>query len=607
MLKTASDIIVEYLEEIGVSDIFAVSGGGCIFLCDAVARAKKLRYVCCHHEQGVGMATEAYARVKNDIGVSLVTSGPGATNCITGVAGSWMDSVPHLVLSGQAFYNQTIKNTGLRQLGIQEINIIDMVRPICKYAELVTNAQDILYHVQKAIFIAKTGRPGPVWLDIPGDVQNAKLDPASVRRFNRENEPHLLPQVDANLSEKVANIVDWLLTAKRPLIHVGQGVKISNSTHEFFQLIEKYNLPFVTARNANDINDWDHPLYVGRPGTFAQRGANFAVQNCDLYIAIGTRLCLSQTGYRSRDYARNAKTVMVDIDPKELNKDTLRIDLKICADAKDVLQELLAQLKTSKYRFECDDWTDQCADWKKRYPTCLPEYGNTNACVNSYYFIDKLSDELKANDVVVSDMGFAFQNLHQAFRTKKGQKVFTNCGLAAMGWGLPAAIGACIANDKKRTVCVTGDGGLMMNLQELATIMHNKLPIKIFLFNNDGYLTILQTQDLGFEGRHMGADSGSGLSFPKFQQIAHAHGFPYFRIENSETIVSETRAALAVAGPVFCELIMDRQQLQGPKAVNRRHADGSMNPTPFEDLYPFLDPKEFRENMLPGSKLFGQV
>ncbi|MCH8898677.1 MAG: thiamine pyrophosphate-binding protein, partial [Chloroflexi bacterium] len=440
-----ADYVIEFFENQGVEHIFTVSGGGSIFLCDALAVAKKMKYVACHHEQAASMATEAYARVRQGLGVTLVTSGPGGTNSVTGIAGSWLDHVPHVTISGQVFLAQTIRNhPGLRTLGVQEINIVDIVRPITKYAVMVEDAQEIRYHLEKAVYLATHGRPGPTWIDIPANIQNADIDPAALNGFDpKEYEVHLDPDLEA----KVGQVVELLKSARRPLVHVGQGVRIAGAEKEFFELVEKYRLPFVTARNANDMVAWDHELYAGRPGTFAQRGANFAVQTSDLYLAIGTRLSLAQTGYNAKDYARNAKVIMVDIDQAELDKDTVPLHLKIQTDAKLFLKELSRQLAQTELNGEqWSPWLTQCQQWQKKYPVVLPEYREQTGSVNSYHFIDILSEVLTSNDVVVTDMGFAFQNTHQAFQVKKGQRVFTNCGLAPMGWGLPAAVGACLGS-----------------------------------------------------------------------------------------------------------------------------------------------------------------
>ena len=591
MIKLA-DYVIEYVGSLGVEEIFTVSGGGSIFFCDALARSKKVKYVCCHHEQAVNMATEAYARVRQDIAVSLVTTGPGGTNSITGVACSWMDSVPHLVISGQVFFNQTIGNSGVRQLGVQEINIIDLIKPITKYAVMVTDPQSIKYHLQKAIYLAKTGRPGPVWLDVPANVQNAMIDENALQGFSPEE---VRIGYDKDLTEKVSKVVALLKASKRPMIHVGQGVRLAGATDDFMQFIETHGLPFVTARNANDMVPTSHDLYIGRPGTFAQRGANFAVQNADFYLAIVTRLSLPQTGYNSKDFARNAARVMVDIDRAELDKKTLDMHIKVHADAKAFLLELNRQ--ASGLRLDVSEWLGQCRKWRERYPVVLPEYWRQKGSVNSYVLIDILSDLLTADDVVVTDMGFAFQNTHQAFRVKKGQRVFTNCGFAPMGWGLPAAVGACFANRRKRTVCIAGEGGLMMNIQELATVMHHKLPIKLFILNNGGYLTIKQTQQIGFESRIMGSNEETGLSFPDMMKIAEAHGMPGVRLESQDNMRQRIQEALDPPGPFVCEIVMDRDQEQIPKIISRRRPDGTMEQTPLEDMYPFLDREEIEENM----------
>lgn len=542
------------------------------------------------------MATEAYARVRRGPGVTLVTSGPGGTNAITGVAGSWLDHVPQIVISGQVFTAQTItSHPGLRTLGVQEINIVDIVHPITKYAVMVMDALEIRYHLEKAFYLATHGRPGPVWIDIPANVQNARIDPDTLKRFDpKECEISL----DSNLEEKVAQVVTLLRSAKRPLIHVGQGVRIAGAEDDFFSLISLYQLPFVTARNANDMSPESHALFVGRPGTYGQRGANFAVQTSDLYIAVGTRLSLAQTGYRANDYARNAKVVMVDIDQAELDKDTVNLHLKIQTDAKIFLQELIRQLSQVEMEStKWEKWITQCKQWKEKYPVILPEYQEKIGSVNSYYFIGVLSDVLTPNDIVVTDMGFAFQSTHQAFRVKKGQRVFTNCGLASMGWGLPAAIGACFGSGLKRTICIAGEGGLMMSIHEMATLMHHKIPVKLFVLNNGGYLTIKQTQELGFDGRYMGCDEDTGLSFPNLMEIAEAHSFKAVRLNSHLKLKEQIEDIMNHDGPVFCEIMMDPNQMQAPRALNRRSSDGTIIQTALEDSYPFLNPNEIEENL----------
>jgi len=594
MIRVA-DYVIQFLEDYGVENIFTVSGGGSIFLCDAVARAKKLKYYCCHHEQAVSYASEAYARTKNSLGVSLVTTGPGATNAISGACGSWMDSVPHLLISGQVFLNQTIGTTGLRQLGVQEINIIDIMKPVTKYAVMVTDSETIKYHLQKAIHLATTGRPGPVWIDIPANIQNAQINEEELIEFNSAEIP-----VETNLefTEKIAQVANLLKEAKRPLLLAGHGVRLAGATNEFLKLAERHQIPLTTSWNADDIVNFDHDLFIGRPGAFASRGVNFAIQNADLLISIGSRLPFMITGYNSKDFARNARVVMVDIDQTELDKSCLNIFSKVRSDANDFLVALNQQL--SKDQFQApQEWIKHCQNWKQKYPVILPEYKDHQGSINSYYFMDLLSDLLKANDVIVTDMGLSFVGTHQAFRTKTGQKLMTNSGLAPMGWGLPAAVGACIAHGKQQTICLSGEGGLMMNIQELATIMHHKLPIKLFIYNNGGYLTIKQTQQLGFNGRLMGSDEDSGISFPDFVKVAEAHGIPAIRLDSHQNLKENIQKFLEQEGMGVCDLILDNEQEQCPKAINRRKPDGTTEPTVFEDMYPFLSKEEIESNMLP--------
>lgn len=591
-----ADYVMNFLASKNVNHIFTVSGGGAIFLCDALSLEKNIKYVACHHEQAASIAAEAYARIKGDLGVALVTSGPGGTNAITGTAGCWLDHVPQLTISGQVFSGQTILNhPGLRTKGVQEINIVDMVKPITKYAVMITDPLSIRYHLEKALYLAKTGRPGPVWIDIPADIQNTNIDSTKLNGFVPEQQKKEIN----DFIELVDQVVSLLKEAKRPLIHIGQGVRISGAVEKLLNLIDVYKIPFVTAMNGLDIIDYGHPLNAGYPGTFAQRGANFAVQTCDFYLAIGTRLSLAQTGYNAQDYARNAHVVMVDIDEAELNKDTVPIDIKVCSDAGEFLDALTKKLALAGIEMtNWKTWINQCQEWKLKYPVTTKEYYEITDFVNSYVFLDMLSNELTPEDIVVTDMGFAFQNTYQAFKIKSGQRVISNSGLAPMGWGLPAAVGAFFAQQKKgRIICITGEGGLMMNIQELATIMHHQIPVKIFIFNNGGYLTIKQTQELGFEGRLMGSTKESGIEFPDFLKLADAHSFESIRIFNHKELSEKITEIVLNPNPVVCELMMDPDQLQAPKSINRRNVDGTIKQTALEDSYPFLDQSEIDKNL----------
>lgn len=587
-----ADYVIRFLEAQGIGHAFTVCGGGSIFLNDALAKAEGMKYVCTHHEQAAAMAAEAYARVRTGLGLAVVTSGPGGTNAITGVAGAWTDHVPTVTLSGQVFSGQTIHGRpGLRTLGVQEINIVDLVKPITKYAVQVRDPREIRLHLEQAVHLAQSGRPGPVWLDIPADVQNAQIDPQQLDGFR----PGLVPGPRLSDLTAAMQVLELLKGSKRPLLHIGQGIRLARAEMELAELLAPTGIPVVTARNGNDLIDSGHPQYVGRPGTFAQRGANFAVQGCDLYIAIGTRLSLAQTGYNAKDYARRAKVVMVDVDRAELDKDTVRVDVKVQADARRFLQELLTQLRGVALP-DWAPWLERCKAWQAKYPPvtdaqCRP--GQLH--VNSYHLVDTLSDQCVPSDVIVTDMGFAFQNTHQAFHVKQGQRLFTNCGLAAMGWGLPAAIGAAVGSGR-RTICIAGDGGLTFNEQELSTIRHHKLPVKIFVLNNGGYLTMRQSQAHAFEG-YMGSDEASGLSFPNFRVLAVAHGISYVPLRRSEETRAMVEATLYGDGPALCEVFMDPNQAQEPKSINRRDEDGTIRQTPIEDAWPYLPREELAENL----------
>jgi acetolactate synthase I/II/III large subunit len=582
-----ADYVVRFLEERGIGHAFLVTGGASAYLCDAIAKARAMGYVACHHEQAAAMAAEGYARVRTGLGLAVVTSGPGGTNAITGVTGAWQDHVPTITLSGQVFTGQMMRGKGLRTLGVQEVDIVRMVESVTKHAAVIREPASIRFHLEKALHLAQSGRPGPVWLDIPADVQKAEVDPAKLGGyvpFPEKRRPWL---------RELDQAVQLLKQAKRPLLHIGQGVRLAGAQGALFNLLERARIPVVTARNGNDLIDSGHELYVGRPGTFAQRGANFAVQACDLYIAIGTRLSLAQTGYNAKDYARRAKVVMVDVDRAELEKGTCRVDVKVQADAKEFLQGLLKSLAGERLP-DWAPWIERCKAWQAKYPPVTEEQRTQRRYVNSYHLVDEMANALGPDDVVVTDMGFAFQNTHQAFRVKQGQRLFTNCGLAPMGWGLPAAVGAAVGSGR-RVTCIAGEGGFMMTGQELSTARHHDLPIKIFMLNNGGYLTIRQSQELAFGSTV--ASGAADLSFPNFPKLAAAHGVRYSQINQSSDVGAMVREALALEGPVLCEVMMDPAQAQIPKSINRRDDAGNIKQTPIEDAWPFLPREELEENL----------
>jgi acetolactate synthase-1/2/3 large subunit len=589
-----SDYVVKFFEKKNIDTIFQVSGGGSIFLGDALYKAKKIKYIAHHHEQAASFAAEGYARSKNDVGCCFVTTGPGGTNTVTGISAAWIDSIPVIFIAGQAFLNQTIKKTKKRQIGVQEINIIDIVKPITKFSIMITDPNSINFYLEKAYAICKSGRPGPVFIDIPADMQNAQIDEKKIL-----NHTYKIPKTSYSIEEKLNKIIKKLKQSKRPLIHLGHGVKLSNAKNLAKKFFNKYKIPFVVTWNADDLISSEHKMYFGKPGQFGDRGSNFIVQNCDFYLSIGTRLPYMVTGYNPKDFASKAKfKAMVDIDSHELKKNDLKIDLKITSDANYFLTKLFDKLK--KYDSN-SDWISYCNNVRKKYPILIDKMINEKKYVNSYYFVDTLSKLTKKNDSIITDMGFSFTTSHQAFEIKGNQKFYTNSGHAPMGWGLCAAIGAYYAQKKSKSniICLTGDGGFQMNIQELATIMHNKIPMKIFIFNNGGYLTIKQTQILGFDGRIMGADKASGLSFPNYKAIANAHGMIYKKIINHRNLKEDVNKILQLKKTVICELIMSPNEEQIPKAVNRRDpATGKSMPAKLEDMYPFLSKDELSSNNL---------
>ena len=584
-----ADFVIEFLEKKKIDTVFTVSGGGSIFLCDALYKAKKLKYVACHHEQAVAYAAESYARAKNKPGAAIVTTGPGGTNTTSGVACCWIDSIPSIFISGQVYLNQTIDQSGLRQIGVQEFDIINMIKPFTKYAIMVKQPNEIKYHLEKAYYLCSEGRPGPVWIDIPANIQNAQINEKSLKGYHPANKI----KKNSNLDKKIKKVAELFLKYDRPVLHVGHGVKISNGEKFLRKIIDKYHIPLALTWNASDLIESSHPSYIGRPGAFAERGSNFIIQNCNLYISVGTRLPFMVTGYNSKDFARKAKKIMVDIDKKETNLSRVKLEEKINCDATYFLKTFLKYLPP-KISLS-NNWLSYCRKVRKKYPIVLEKFKKQKNTINSYHFVDVLSDALNNKDVVVTDMGLSFVGTHQAFKIKKGQKLYTNSGHAPMGWGLPAAIGACYATKKKRVICLAGEGGFQMNIQELATVMHNKLPIKIFIYNNGGYLTIKQTQQLGFNSRIMGSNSKSGLSFPDYKKIAQSHKIEYIKIKNGKKLRSKINKILTSNKAVICELILDHNQEQMPKAINKR-IGGKSVPTNLEDMYPFLSKEELNSN-----------
>ena len=587
-----SDYVIDFLVKKEIVDIFMVSGGGIIHLVDSVGRNDNINYFCNHNEQATGYCAEGYARQKNAIAACLVTTGPGSTNTISGVAGAWVDSVPMIVISGQVKKELIADYTRLRQLGEQEINIIDMVKPVTKYAVTVDEPDRIRYELEKAVHSATTGRKGPVWINIPLDVQGSNIDENGLKSFA----PDKQEKNDAELKVRVAQAARWLKESKRPVFILGHGIRLAQAEENLLSLCRKISVPALLSFNGMDLLPEDHPCLVGRPGIIGQRRANFAVQNADFILSIGARMNIKIVGYDYKGFAPKARKVMVDIDHEELNKSTVNCDLAIDADAKNFLSELNKQFNDKELAVS-SEWLAACRQWKGKYPNITDDFYADQEYVNSYVFYDRLSDMLEADDTVVTGNGLAALNLYQAFKVKESQRAFTNNGYGAMGYGLPAAIGACIAHDKKRTICVTGDGSLQMNIQELGLIGHNKLPLKIFILNNLGYTSIRLTQDNFFKSHYVGADDGSGVSNPDFQKIAEGYGLAYARIQNNSQLDDVISKVLSENGPALIEVIVSPKQGVNPKTTSSKRDDGTFESRPLEDMYPFLSREELKENM----------
>ena len=593
-----SDYIVRYLAHHGIGHVFMVTGGAAMHLNDAFGRESRIKKVFCHHEQSCAMAAESYFRVSNRIAAANVTAGPGATNAITGVYGAYVDSMAMIVLSGQSKRETLASSTGLplRQLGDQEVNIVEMVKGITKYAVLVDDPSTIRYHLEKALYLANHGRLGPVWLDIPIDVQAAQIDPTNLRGFQPSPDEQG-PDSSSLKKDQLRQLIDRMKSAQRPVIYAGAGVRLSEQEGLLLKLAERLGVPLVAAWNSYDLLPNDHPCYAGRPGSVGDRAGNFTVQNSDFLLILGCRLNIRLISYNWKNFAPGAFKVMVDVDEAEMKKPTLSIDLPIHANLRDFLP---AMDKLSR------DWVPHHADWLawcrervKRYPVVLPEYWKLKEKVNPYCFIESLSDQLKDGEVVVCGDGTACVTAFQTIRIRPGMRLFHNSGCASMGYDVPASIGAAVALPKKeRIICLAGDGSLMMNLQELQTVSGLKLPIKIFILNNAGYHSIRQTQRNFFPDNVVGCGEDSGLSFPDFEKVAGAFTLPFRRLQKHEELEDAIRWALTIRGPVLCEVMLDLAQGFAPKLSSRKLEDGRMETAPLEDMFPFLSREELAENLI---------
>jgi len=586
-----SDYVIQRLAEANVQHVFFVPGGGAMHLNDSLGKHREITYVCNFHEHGSAVAAEAYAKATNNLGVALVTTGPGSTNCVTGCASAWVNSAPVLFLSGQVKRSDMKTGTNLRQLGLQEVDTVAIVNPITKYARTLTDPATIRYHIDKALHLAREGRPGPVWLDIPLDVQGAEIEPDSLEPFVP---PHCPPP--QGLTDQVAQVIDWLTTAQRPIILAGGGIRCAGAVDAFLQLVDRLGVPVATTWVGADLVPDDHRLYVGRPGAFASRGANFSVQNSDLLITIGARWDLATTGFAPPLFARAARRVAVDVDAAELTKLHDVVDLGVCADAAWFVQEMLRQTASTALPSR-GDWVARCRAWRGKYPVVTPDMRGHVNDTSTYVFVERLGELLQGSDVVVEgSAGIHSEIFFLTFAVKAGQRVLADGSLGAMGYGVPAALGACLGANR-RTILVDGDGSFMPNVQELQVISRLQLPTKMFVVNNSGYSSIRVSQQRWF-GRLVAADPTSGLSLPSLKAVAGAFGIPFIRVEREAELDTALRHALSGPGPIMCDIAVPREEDRVPRLANYRRADGSMASKPIEDLFPFLEREEFLANMI---------
>jgi acetolactate synthase I/II/III large subunit len=586
-----SDYVIEFLVEKGIEDLFLVSGGGIMYLTDSVGLNPKVRYYCNYHEQACMVAAEGYARVRNGVGACLVTTGPGAANAISALPAAWVDSIPLLVISGTVKREIIADFDKLRQLGPQEANTVAMARPVTKYAKSIREPETIRYELEFAFAQATSGRPGPVFLEIPVDVQGASIEPGKLAGYRAAT----IVQPTKELSEQVSRVLALLRQAKRPILVCGNGIHRARAQELLRSVLEKLRVPIALPLTAKDVIEEDHPMNIGVFGTAGQRRANFAVQNSDCLLAIGAGLNVQKIGFNVEGFAPKARKIVVDIDEGQLEHQVLRPEVAVLADAADFLHEMLVQLDGSPH-VGSDCWLQACSSWKTRYPLIVQDYFCDSDHVNSYVFYDRLSDILGSEDVFVTGNALDTTSYFQAYRVKRGQRTI-NSGWGAMGWCLPLALGACIGRGGRQTLCITGDGSFQFNVQELLTIGHYRLPIKVFIFNNQGYSNIRGTQESFFDRRYVGVDRGSGVGNPDYCKLASAYGFGYAYIKDNGGLDKGIRSALAISGPVLCEVNISPQQRIFPKASAFRKPDGTFESRPLEDMAPFLPREEIWENM----------
>lgn len=582
----ASDYIFDYLKSKGIDTVFMVSGGAAAHLMDS-AKKKQMNYVCNYHEQACAMSAEGYARIAKKPACVLVTNGPGSSNTVTGVLGAFQDSIPMIVISGQVPTNQSmasLNTESIRQLGVQECNIIEIVKSITKYAVQVRDANTLQYHLEKAYNLATTGRMGPVWLDIPLDVQSTDIQITS----NEQEE------TCENFSEyDIQTIVDLMFSSKNPVIVTGNGIHLSNTEDSFKQLKDTLNVPVVSSWTSRDMMSHDDANYIGNFGLFGERAANFAVQKADFLLVLGCRLSIPNTGYQTKLFSPNSKKVMVDIDRGEINKHTLKIDIPVIDSLTNFIPKLLNAIESRDIP-DWSEWVSKTNKWKNKYPVILPEYENTSDRINSFYFMGVLSENVTENSVVVTDMGTSFTCTMQSFKTNGKSRLFTSSGCCSMGFGLCGAIGSYFADKSKDIVLIAGDGGFQMNIQELQTVVHHNIPVKMFILNNNGYLAISSMQDNLFRGDRIASTPSTGVSCPNFMEVAKAYGIESIRVSNSKDLNANIQSIMKKNTPVLCEIMMVENQLLIPRVQSQKTSEGKIVSGSLENMYPYLSQEELR-------------
>lgn len=594
---TVADFIFNYLSELGLKNIFLLPGGGAMHLNDAVIRNKKIKPIVCHHEQAVGIAAESYGRTNNlNFGVALVTSGPGSTNILTPFAGAWIESLPLMVISGQAKRKDLINKRKIRQGGVQEVCITKMIQSISKYAVTIKNPNTIRYHLKKALYEMLNLRPGPVWLDIPLDVQASPINPNYLIDFTPKKNFSLSSDKQTKKFTKFEALIN---KSKRPLILAGHGVRLSNGQKIFKKIINKIKIPCVLTWNSTDLLEWENNLNIGRPGVVASRAPNFAIQNCDLLIVIGSRVDNVITAYNPNNFAKYAKKIIVDIDNNEILNNKINFDLRINMDAKDFLSTFMSNI-TIKDKKNLSNWSKKCLNWKLKYPANENLTEVPKDKIGHYFFIDSLSEVLPTNSIIATgSSGLAIETFYSSFKNKANQRIFLTSGLGSMGYGLASSIGSCIGSGYKETFCIESDGSLMLNIQELATIKYLNLPIFIIILNNQGYCSIKNTQKNYFNSRFCGVDKNSGLFIPNISKVANSFGIKSIKFESKKNLAKNLNKILTInKGPILIEIILHPDESLLPKASVIQNNDGSLSSMPLEDMSPLLTIEELEKEMI---------